>query len=529
MIPARRTKRPSGSIKASLLLIGVCALLILTSCRAGWLGNCGVAQPPCKMQLALHKLGKAIKHPFSDVDHVKFTRSTMAATVVDKRVKPATAATGKRCLTLPECRALALRNNLDLHVARMEELSKRAIVYSTKSKLLPHTILSGELSERDSQRWSYSDPMGEEGNPPGPATTPDPGVQTWSYGHERMTRRMVLEVRWSPTDAALAYYLSKSHINDRLKAHYQRVRVAQKLIGVVDAAFFRMLSLQQAIPLAEQWTKVRSGLANATQDLMDQRLGGTAGFSDLTRRAKRADLRLAELRHEYQVQRDRLASAMGLSPDVSIDGGFYVVGELPYPRLPVDIPTLEMQAVQNRPEAFQAGLNHLNAINDVNRTIVKYCPKITGFWKYTGDKDKYLLNHDWHEVGVMVYFDLVDWMSNHFENRATNAAAGKTAQEMGAIALGISSQVRRAASNYYFSEERLRDTDRSLKRTRREFAITEQRVLHEDVRKAAVREARANVLEDRIDRLDALGRAHSALAELFSQTGTNYNEVPPVR
>jgi outer membrane protein TolC len=262
---------------------------------------------------------------------------------------------------------------------------------------------------------------------------------------------------------------------------------------------------------------------------MDSRLGGMAGFQDLTRRAKRADLRLSELRHEYQVQRDRLASAMGLSPDVCIDGGFYVVGELSYPRLPVDIPTLEMQAVQNRPEAFQAGLNHLNAINDVKRTIVKYCPKITGFWKWTRDKDKYIQHHDWNEVGVMVYFDLVDWLSNHFENRATRAAAGKTTEEMGAIALGISSQVRRAANNYYFAEERLQNSDVSLKRTRRDFAITEQRLRQEDVRKTAVREARANVLEDRVDRLDALGRAHAALAELFSQTGTNYREPPPGR
>ncbi len=529
MIPARTITRPSGRIKGPLLLLGFCALLVLTSCRAGMLANCGVAPPVGNLQLALQKLGKAVKNPFSDVDHVAFTQGTMAATVVDKRVKPSTAVTGKRCLTLPECRALALKSNLDLHAARMAELSKKAIVYSTKTKLLPHAIFSSELSERDNQRWSYSDPMGQEGSIPGPAASENPGVQTWSYGHERSTWRYSLELRWSPTDAALAYYLSRSHINDRLKAHYERVRVAQKLIGVVDAAFYAMLSLQQAIPVAEEWSRLRSALVRTAEDLMQSRLGGAGGYQDLTRSAKRADLRLAELRHEYQIQRDRLAAAMGLSPDASIDGGFYVVGELPYPRLPVDIPTLEMQAVQNRPEAFQAGLNHLNAINDVKRTIVKYCPKVTGFYRWTRDKDKYIQLHDWNEVGVMVYFDLVDWLSNHFENRATKAAAGKTTQEMGAVALGISTQVRRAANGYYFAEERLLSSDKSLKRSRRELDMTQQRLREEDVRKTAVKEARANVLEDQIDRLDALGKAHAALAELFSQTGTNYREPPPAR
>ena len=529
MIPARATKAPGRRIKGTPILLGLCAVLILTSCRAGLLGNCGVAPPAGKLQLAMHKLGNAIKSPFCDVDHVKFTRGTMAAAVVDKRVKPSTAVTGKRCLTLPECRALALKNNLDLQVARMEELSKMAIVYSTKTKLLPHAIVSTELSERDNQRFSYSDPMGQEGSNPGPATVTNPGVQSWSYGHERSTLRLVLEARWSPTDAALAYYLTKSQINNRHKAHYERVRVAQKLIGVVDAAFYRLLTLQEAIPVAERWSKVRSGLVHTAQDLIEQRLGSSAGFQDLTRRAKRADLRLAELRHEYYVQRDRLAAAMGLSPDTCVDGGFYVVGELSRPRLPLDVPALEMQAVQNRPEAFQAGLNHLNAVNDVHRTIVKYCPKVTGYWKYTRDKDKYIQHKDWNEVGVMVYFDLVDWLSNHFENRATNAAVGKTTQEMGAIALGITSQVRRAAGNYFFAEDRLQTSERSLNRSRRELVMTERRLQHEDVKKTAVREAKANVMEDRVDVLDAMGKAHAALAELFSQTGANYNEPLSVR
>lgn len=530
MILHRNTRCPSRRIKGTLLVLGVCALLVLTSCRAGWLGNAGVAHPPGKLKLALYKAGQAIAHPFRDVDHIAFTRGTMAATVVDKRVRPATTVTGKRCLTLAECRALALKNNLDLHVARMEELSKAAITYSTKTKLLPHAIFSSELSERNNLGFSYSDPLGAEGSAPGAFTgAGQAGVQTWSVGHERPTWRYVLELRWSPTDAALAYYLTKSHLNDHMKAHYERVRVAQKLIGVVDAAFYRMLTLQEAIAVARRWSEVRSGLVQNAQELMDQRIGGVTGFHDLNRRAKRAGLRVAELQHEYAVQRDRLAAAMGLSPDTSIDGGFYVVGELTHPYLPFDIPALEMQAVQNRPEAFQAGLNHLNSVNDLNRTIVKYFPKVTGFWKTTHDKDRYIREKDWNEVGFMVYFDLVDWLSNYFENKATRTAAGKTAGEMGAVALGISSQVRRAASNYRFAEERLATVEKSLRRSHRELALMEKKLIYEDVRRTAVKEAKANVLEDQVDRLDSLGRAHAALAELFSQTGTNYNEPPPSR
>ena len=115
--------------------------------------------------------------------------------------------------------------------------------------MLPHVILSGELSERDNYNYSFSELLGQEGLQPdlpdallgGGAGT---GVNNYSTGRERSTWRYVLETRWSPTDAALAYYLTRSSRNDKRKQHYIRIRIAQRLIGVVDSSFHRLLSLQ---------------------------------------------------------------------------------------------------------------------------------------------------------------------------------------------------------------------------------------------------------------------------------------------
>ena len=98
--------------------------------------------------------------------------------------------------------------------------------------------------------------------------------------------------------------------------------------------------------------------------------------------------RRAKLRNELEKQRNILASAMGLSPDYCVDGGFYVVGSLTRPVMNMALCDLEMQAMRSRPEAFESGLTHLNSTNDLKRAIIKYLPKATTFWRVTRDKDR---------------------------------------------------------------------------------------------------------------------------------------------
>ena len=235
-------------------MAALCAALMLCSCQATFL-----RRPPSPGRL-VHSLRSAIIDPFRGVDHQQLVRASSAMNLVQYRVKPATAVLGKRPLTLQECRRIALANSLDLHAARMEELSKQAIAYSNRTKLLPHFLFSGELSQRDNYQYSYSDVLGQEGRHPdpgavGPTST---GVTNYSTSHERSTWRYVAEARWSPTDAALAYYLTKSSKNDRIKAHHQKVRAGQKLLAAVDGAYFRLLSLQNTFAMAQRLAEERS-------------------------------------------------------------------------------------------------------------------------------------------------------------------------------------------------------------------------------------------------------------------------------
>jgi outer membrane protein TolC len=503
------------------LLVALCATVVLCSCQSAFLSR--VPSPG----RVLYSMKSAILDPFTGVDHQQMVRSNAATNLVNYRVKPVTAAVGKRSLTLAECRGLALASSLDLHAARMEELSKRAISYSNKTKMLPHFLFSGELSQRENLQFSYSDVLGQEGRHPSPGlVAPDAtGVTNYSTSHERSTWRYVAEARWSPTDAALAYYLTKSSKNDYAKAHHQKVRAAQKLVAMVDAAYFRLLSLQQSYGLAGSLSAERSRVAGKMREAFEKNLVDVQDYSRANRHQIRARRLHQRIRNEMAKQINILASGMGLSPDNCVDGGLVVVGDLAKPTYGPPLCQMEMTAVHNRPEAFEAGLNHLNSVNDLKRTIVKYCPKVTGFWRYTRDKDKFLLNKDWKEVGVLVYFDVLDWLSNASESKAAKYNAAKTSKEMGSVALGIASQVRLAALDYFDALDELKTSSEAWGSTQQVLEVARARADRDDLDRIALSEAKADTYQNRIEYIRALGETNATLAELQGAMGTNYNEA----
>jgi outer membrane protein TolC len=511
-------KIPWRKFIRAAVLITLCQIALLASCRhVAWV------RPSPGIGGSLRSILSA---PFNPVDDEQFTKANSALVLINNRAKPASVALGKKLLSLEDCRSFALANNLDLQVARLDEFTKSAVAYSNKTKMLPHFAFSGDLSQRDNPPYAYSDVLGQEGRTPQPSSE-GTGVTNFSSSHERSTWRYALETRWSPTDVALAYYVTRSSGNERLKSHYQRVRVAQKLIGLVDAAYFRLLSFQECLPLAEKHAAIRSDIAAKMRKLFEKKLVSVDDCNKTKQQEVRAERQLARVRNQIEKQRNLLASAMGVSPDYCVDGGFEVTGQLSVPVLDMETCYMELTAVQNRPEAFEAGLNHLNSVNDLRRTIVKYFPKVSGYWRFTRDKDKFLYNKDWKEIGISVYFDVLDWFSNVAESRAARFNSAKTHRELGTVALGITSQVRITALQYYDTMDELRSAEAALRGTREVFSIAQRRSSKEDLDRISVQEAEANVALDKLERVKALGEANAELAELRAVMGINYKEPKP--
>jgi outer membrane protein TolC len=394
---------------------------------------------------------------------------------------------------------------------------------SNKTKLLPHALFSGESSVRDNEPYSYSEVLGQEGVQPAPGSS-GTGVTNFSMGRERPTWRYSFETRWSPTDAALAYYLVKSNRNEKRKHHYLRVRIIQRLFGVVDAAFARLLCLQEAIPMAENLLVIRNRVARRMEDLLAANLVQAEDYHRAKQKLIKAKRLLTGLRNEAEQQRNLLASAMNVSPDYCVDGGFYLLGQIKPVFIDECLSDLEMRAIRFRPESYRAGLDQINSVNDLKRVIIKYFPKVTGFWRFTRDMDKHNYNKDWKDTGVLVYFDLLDLCTNLFEKKATGFLTQKTYEEISVVALGITTQVRTAAIKYYDALDQLTSSQESAASSARLLTIQQRRALKDAQAKVAFMEAQADLLNERVDSLRATGEAQASLGELRSATGENYNE-----
>lgn len=516
------SKKLNRTRKTAILLILCPLLLLIGSCRSN------LARTAGGYGGSISSAFSSFLDPFIGPDHVQLSKSYAVMTAKNHRIRPATAMTGMQVLTLQDCRRISLANSLELQQGRLEEMTQKMIEYSNRTKLLPHIIFSGELSERDNYMYSFSEILGSEGIQIDQGTIATggggAGVNNYSTGRERSTWRYIVEGRWSPTDAALAYYLTRSSRNDKRKQHYIRVRIAQRLLGVVDSAYYRLLSLQQVLPMTERLVRNRQGLVRKMEGLLQDKLASVEDYHKLRSKLIKSRRLLSSVRNEAEHQRNLLASSMWVTPEYVGDGGFQVVGELKEPSFNATIPDMELTAVKKRPEAYRAGLEHLNSVNDLKRTIIKYFPKVTGFWRYTRDKDKHLYNKDWKEIGAMIYFDLLEWGVNFWESRATKWITGKTQREIGAVALGITSQVRTQALKYYNAMDELRSSDAALKSTQKVLRIQRIRTQQDGQEKLSLEEAEGDVLQERIERIRSIGEAQGQLAELHSAMGTNYNE-----
>lgn len=456
------------------------------------------------------------------VDPVQLTMTSSACYAQHYRAKSATDAIGKRGFTIQDCRDIALARNLNLQVQRWEELANQDLKGSVQAGMLPHLVVSGTVGRRNNLPYRYADVIGQEGLSPAPGST-STGVTNYHTYDRRNTWRQTLEAWWSPTDAALNYILYNNTCNKQWKAHFQRVRTAQKLVGSVEAAYYRLVGLQESVQLADKLLTVRSDVAGKAVRLLRKGLVSQEDCYRAKLNEQKARRLLSKLRNDMEKQRNIIAAAMGISPD-HCDGGFFAVEKLEEPTFRGEICELEMQAIKNRPEAYVAGLNHFTSVNELKKTVVNYLPRVVGSWKYSRDDNKYLLNKDWNEISLFAGFDATDWLANLKKSRWAKADAARSLSEVGAVAVSIASEVRVAVLDYIDALEEMRNGKKSLGDAREMLMVIRGRASKNEADRVSVEEAEGDILRERISGILALAGANATLAHLRSVLGTNYNE-----
>lgn len=442
------------------------------------------------------------------------------------RARPLAAANnGQTCLAPQDCVRLALSNSLDLQAAFWDEQIKSNAAKGSMVRMLPRVEGFFELSQRDRPSFSRSDVLNEEGlfevTGPGPGT----GVTNFSTGREHTQRTWNTQIKWSPMDACMARYLASTRSNEALHSRYQRVRVAQQLVGATTAAFYRLLALNEALPKVQALESNRAAVARDLASLADKALVESQEL--ITARSLLADAQnqLAETYVNIRKQRELLTAAMNVFPD----SDFTVSGRLtPLPPIQLDSNKLESIALVNRPEAYQADLKLQSSSSDYKRLLVKLFPRVDGYIGYFRDENKFLLNNNWIDGGMRITWDLMDFTATLLEKEAAKDAIHKTDRERALVSMGILTQVKLRTLEAIRALDRvkkatdIKDQAGEGLRVAREQERARDRGAPSSVMRIARQQALCALLQAEAERLLALGEVHAALADLNTAVGINY-------
>ncbi|MFH0823043.1 MAG: hypothetical protein V2B18_09865 [Pseudomonadota bacterium] len=454
-------------------------------------------------------------------------RQQHAGTVLNMyRARPAAvAANGKTDLTVDDCKNLVLHNNLDYQVAVWEEMTKKDTAKGSLVRMLPRSEFLFEQTQRDRLPFTRSDVLGSEGAyevvGPGPGT----GVTNFSNGRERGMRRWQAELKWSPMDAAMARYLAAVKRNEAVQSSYQRVRVAQQLVGTVTGAFYRLLALEMAMPQAISLERNRQEVVRDLKSLSDKQMVEPKEYIEARANLAVAKEQVIQLSTDIGKQRELLAAGMNICPD----SYFRVVGALfPLPESVPDPCKLEATALINRPEAYQADLTYLNSLADHKRLIVKLFPRAEGFIGHYRDENKFQLERDWTDGGFRVTWELMEFTATLLDRKAADEHVQKTDHERALVSIGILSSVRMKGL------EAVRALERCKKGRELELEAAELHRIAGNVEQAkekraperitliSKQKAYCNLLQAKIETLLSAGEVHAAFATLDATVGTNY-------
>uniref|UniRef100_A0A7C4ESW2 TolC family protein n=1 Tax=Desulfomonile tiedjei TaxID=2358 RepID=A0A7C4ESW2_9BACT len=409
-------------------------------------------------------------------------------------------------LNLPKCREIALANNLSLHMAKLEEINRSHISMADWSKMLPHVILAAKFDQGDNVLFSDL-----------------PGDAYWSEFYARSAWRVFLEARWSPTDVALAYYTARNASNRALQSVYEKARLGQKIVEGVEVSFFRLLTVQECLPLAKTLVSLRSDITNRMDRLVRERLVSQDDYEKALNDEMRAQYLDAELKVELERQASALATYMGRSRRAAGEPLFLAVkGSLSCPEADEAPRDPELTALRNRPEIVALGLKQQESSNEFRKSVLKNFPRLSLFWRYLKEPYHDHRRRDGQQAGLLLYVDLVDSLSQIKETQISSNQRLRSQLELSAITLAVASQAGVAAKKFQIAREKAALRAKAAVAAERVMRAAEQRAQGSNLSEIAQIKARAELTGEKIELLKALGDANVCLAELRSALGVNY-------
>lgn len=296
-------------------------------------------------------------------------------------------------ISIEEALALGIRNNMDARVSALEYLSAQDEITIEKLKALPSVEYSLSRTGRSNVGASSS-------------LSVSTGLQSLepSISSERYRTLQDLDVNWNLIDAATALIQSRSAENRSDIAAERHRKVLQNIRKDVYAGYWRVLAdqqtKQQSKALLQRIEQHKKNLDKALADKLLSRQEIESIKFTLVQRQKEIE----SLEKENSVALIHLKSLLSLPhrSDVQLTSDNNDIKTSVLAALKVDAETLELTALEQRPEMREALIEQSISARDTRLEILSTIPGAELFFGLKNDTNRFLEDKQWTSFSAAI-------------------------------------------------------------------------------------------------------------------------------
>lgn len=339
-------------------------------------------------------------------------------------------------LTLEEAQARALKYNLELRTAMMEEAFQLSQLKVANYDMLPTILAQAGYNTRSNERISQSRDA-ESGS-----LSPSRFIS-----QERDHWLSQLGVSWSLLDLGLGYYSAQQQADRTLIAYEKRRKILHLLMQDVHIAFWRAASAQI------MQDRVLTAIARAERALSEARVAqgeriGAPQEGLLYQRQLLENLRLLEA-----VSRELSNAQVELAQLVNAPIGQPIRVAEPdrrvYPDLltmPLDM--LEEMTLSRNPDVVEQQYNARIARIESRKILVQMFPNLNFDYGISYDDDRYLVNNHWSQAGAQLSFNFFNLLTAPAQMRMADAGIALADQRRAMVQMAALTQLHLSRLEY---------------------------------------------------------------------------------
>ena len=411
-------------------------------------------------------------------------------------------------LSLKECIAMALSNNLELKVMGIEEDVAKEMRTAEMLGMLPELNISDSFTGRSNTPASSSKKVADGGMTYGYSTSQDRNVNYFN-----------IDLALSVVDFGLAYF-NTQQARDRVMIREQRTRRArQNLTFDVVKAYFQVAAAQRAIKITTGLLEDCRSRYQLIEKLSKSRSITPFRAFDETKRFVEMEKRLTNYIRSYENSCVELRSLLGMHPGGKILVDDAYLNQVPKFEFP-EIELMEQIALLERPELYEIDMQkHVNVL-ECRKEIVKMFPNVRLFYDFVNSNNSFLYHASWYELGIRAAYNLLKLPQHIKQYQAYSAQVDAEETRTFSLAIGIMAQVRIAHANLISVRERYEIDNKVYTAYSKnlKWALTSKK-LTGDLSNLELDHMRLATAETEIERLMSLGNVYVAYFRILNCVG----------